>query len=96
MLIKENFPCWINAPCCFQFLKSNKFIYFNNLDPRTADWPLVKSPLNPVLVVLCYLYFSVNVKTFTQKLPVYQLKGFIIGYNAVLVALSSYMAFEVI
>ena len=65
------------------------------LDSRTAAWPLVKSPWNPILVVGCYLYLSMNVRALTQKIPAYQLKPFVIGYNAIMLGLSAYMAFEV-
>ena len=65
------------------------------LDKRTAEWPLVQSPWNPILAVCCYLYLSLNAKILTEKMRTYQLKAFIIGYNAFMVLLSAYMAIEV-
>jgi len=72
-----------------------QYIKHKLLDPRTADWPLVHSPWNPVLIVGCYVYLSMNARNIMEKRRSYNLKTFLICYNAFLVLLSSYMVYEV-
>ncbi|CAK8695632.1 unnamed protein product [Clavelina lepadiformis] len=63
-------------------------------DPRTAEWLLVKSPLYPSLILLCYVYFCVNSRTLTARMPAYKLRPVLILYNLFMVILSSYMVVE--
>lgn len=63
-------------------------------DPRTADWPMVKSPLRVAMVVVAYVYFCVHHKSISKKWPTYNLKPALIVYNLFMVALSIYMTYE--
>nr|CAB3242177.1 elongation of very long chain fatty acids protein 4-like [Phallusia mammillata] len=63
-------------------------------DPRTAQWPLVHSPWNPITAAALYLYFCINVRRLTAKMPTYQIRPLLIAYNALMVALSLYMTYE--
>lgn len=66
-------------------------------DPRTKDWFLVYN--TPVYVLACsvlYLLMVVLGPRAMKNRPAFELRGFMIFYNASLVALSSYMVFEIL
>lgn len=66
------------------------------LDPRTNDWPLMKSPVPGVSIILLYLYF-VNVAgpRFMKDRKPYQMKTTLIVYNFLQVLVSVYIFVEV-
>ncbi|CAK8674673.1 unnamed protein product [Clavelina lepadiformis] len=67
---------------------------YDRADQRTAGWLLVESPVYPIAIACCYAYMSFNARSLTAKMPTYNLKSFIIAYNATMVALSVYMTYE--
>ncbi|KAF7270231.1 very long chain fatty acid elongase AAEL008004-like [Rhynchophorus ferrugineus] len=64
-------------------------------DPRTANWPLMESPIPTVLMVLTYLYVILwmGPRMMANRKP-FKLKNVLIIYNGAQVLLSLYMMYE--
>ena len=71
------------------------YVICSSTDPRTADWPMVKSPLRVAMVLVVYVYFCLHHKSISKKWATYSLKPLLIAYNLFMVALSLYMTYEV-
>lgn len=65
-------------------------------DPRTNDWPLIKSPVPGLTIIGLYLYFvnSWGPRYMKDRKP-YQFKNTLIIYNFIQVIISFYLFFEV-
>lgn len=70
---------------------------FNNLDPRTNDWPLISSPIPGLTILAVYLYFilSWGPRHMANRKP-YKLENVLIAYNLIQVIVSTYIFYEVI
>lgn len=75
-----------------------KWIKFRNFaaDPRTNDWPLIKSPVPGLSIIGLYLYFvnSWGPRFMKDRKP-YQFKQTLIVYNFIQVLISVYLFTEV-
>ncbi|XP_002733299.1 very long chain fatty acid elongase 4-like [Saccoglossus kowalevskii] len=60
-------------------------------DPCTNEWPMVKSPLMPLLATIAYLHLIRIGQVFMDNKKPLNLKGFMLIYNAFLVGLSTFM-----
>lgn len=69
--------------------------WIKDADPRTADWPLMSSPLPQILLIGAYIYFvtSLGPKLMENRKP-FDLKQIMIVYNFGIVAFSIYMCYE--
>lgn len=72
------------------------FLYFLNIDPRTNDWFLMKSPVPIFSIVGLYLYFvlSWGPRYMRDRKP-FKLEKTLIVYNFIQVLLSAWMVYEV-
>lgn len=70
-------------------------IFVELADPRTNDWPLVKSPVPGLTIIGLYLYFvnSWGPRYMKDRKP-YQFKNTLIIYNFIQVIISFYLFFE--
>lgn len=68
----------------------------SRLDPRTNDWPLIKSPVPGLTILGLYLYFvnSWGPRFMKDRKP-YQFKNTLLVYNFVQVLISVYLFTEV-
>lgn len=64
-------------------------------DPRTDQWPLVYSPLPVTLVFTSYLFLVALGPSCMRQRRRLELRGLLLIYNMAMVALSSYMFYEV-
>jgi elongation of very long chain fatty acids protein 7 len=83
----------------FPVTQHHLFFFFsvaNHLDPRTNDWPLIKSPVPGLTIIGLYLYFvnSWGPRYMKDRKP-YQFKHTLIAYNFIQVLISFYLFFEV-
>lgn len=71
------------------------FLFIDLADPRTNDWPLIKSPVPPMTIIGIYLYF-VNFwgPRFMKDRKPYQFKNTLIVYNFLQVLVSVYLFVE--
>ncbi|KAL1116860.1 hypothetical protein AAG570_005329 [Ranatra chinensis] len=69
--------------------------FFDLADPRTNDWPLLTSPLPGLGIIGFYLYFvtSLGPRMMANRKP-YNLNNILVVYNALQVALSSWIVYE--
>ncbi|XP_068017012.1 very long chain fatty acid elongase 4-like isoform X3 [Melanerpes formicivorus] len=63
-------------------------------DPRTAPWPLVHSPLPVTLLFASYLSVVKLGPLYMRQRKALELRGLLIAYNLTMMALSSYMFYE--
>lgn len=65
-------------------------------DPRTNDWPLIKSPVPGLTIIGLYLYFvnSWGPRFMKDRKP-FQFKNTLIAYNFIQVLISVYLFTEV-
>jgi hypothetical protein len=65
-------------------------------DPRSVDWPLMKSPLPILTILAAYIYFvKVWGPNWMKNKSPFQIEGIIIAYNILMVVLSAYFFFVV-
>ena len=69
-------------------------VFFFSIDPRVADWFLIRSPVPIVCIFVTYLCMVVTGPRWMQDRKPFQLKWILIIYNGFQVALSSYMFYE--
>lgn len=71
-------------------------MFWPSSDPRTNDWPLVKSPVGPMTIIGLYLLF-VNKwgPAYMKDRKPFQFKTLMIVYNFVQVLISVYLFTEV-
>lgn len=67
------------------------------IDPRTADWFLVHSPI-PVIFITAMYFFTVKewLPKFMENRPAYDLRKVLVYYNLLQVVLSGYIVVMVI
>lgn len=67
-----------------------------NLDPRSANWPLMSSPFPIISIIFSYVYFvKVMGPNYMKNKKPYQIEGLIIAYNILMVVLSAFFFFYV-
>lgn len=64
-------------------------------DPRTDPWPLVYSPVPVTLVFISYLFLVALGPSCMRHWRRLELRAALLAYNLAMVALSSYMFYEV-
>ena len=69
--------------------------FFDNIDPKTKDWPLVATPWPTISLVAVYLFLvKIGPKIMEDRKP-FDFKWVLVIYNFALVLLSAYMVYEV-
>ena len=68
------------------------FLFTDLADPRTNDWPLMKSPVPGLTIIASYLYFCLNFgpKYMANRKP-FQMQKTLILYNFIQVLVSVYL-----
>jgi len=69
--------------------------WFTHADKRVASWPLMSSPVPTLVFILAYILSIYFGKIWMRSRKPYNIKGFLIGYNVILVGLSAYMTTEI-
>lgn len=74
---------------------TTKFWVHFSSDPRTNDWPLIKSPVPGLMILATYLYFinSLGPRLMANRKP-FNLEKTLIVYNLIQVIVSSWLVFE--
>ncbi|XP_064624277.1 very long chain fatty acid elongase 4-like isoform X1 [Lineus longissimus] len=82
-----------------QFLKTISAFYEDALekgDPRVESWFLMKNPIPVFVIFILYLLMVKYGPKFMQNREPWNLRLIIVPYNALMVALSTYMFYEVL
>jgi hypothetical protein len=68
------------------------YLFTDLADPRTNDWPLIKSPVPGLTIIATYLYFCLNIgpKYMANRKP-FQMQNTLIIYNFIQVLVSLYI-----
>lgn len=71
-------------------------VFFSVTDPRTNDWPLIKSPFPTLTILAAYLYFvrSWGPRYMANRKP-YKLENVLLVYNFIQVLVSVFIFYEV-
>ena len=68
----------------------------SDIDPRLKDWPMMNSPMPTLILTACYLYFvKIAGPRWMQHKKPFDLRNVMIAYNFTLVALLTWMFWEV-
>ncbi|KAL5283771.1 hypothetical protein ACFFRR_006194 [Megaselia abdita] len=71
------------------------YLFVDLADPRTNDWPLIKSPVPGLTILAAYLYFinSLGPRLMANRKP-FKLEKTLIVYNLIQVMVSCWLVFE--
>lgn len=71
------------------------YLFVDLADPRTNDWPLIRSPVPGLTIMATYLYFCLSWgPRFMANRKPFKLEKTLIIYNLIQVAVSIYIVFE--
>ena len=63
-------------------------------DPRVAEWPLMASPLPTIAIIIVYLYLTNYGPNYMGSRKPFELRPFLLAYNAIVAVLNLYIGVE--